>query len=279
MTVEDTVLLLDLGLTEDVLDDSVEHLFIHLSLLKLMLLWHILDAVILAFFALLQVLEEISSQLPVLLFEVIWGDDVKDKSNLLVVVLDHTNLLEHSVGLILELLLLFGVLGLPVGLVVPATLVLVSMLVLRFGSSLGEVAIISLMVVVVLSTTSAISVEATASSSSTSVLLTLASSNDHVVGAFDLSLNEHWEHTMLKVLGILLLDLADLELSDFLKEIHGDDALLGLVLVFLRLLEGSLQLFDELLHLLDLILVGLSESLERLGSHINWGGGWYEGLV
>jgi hypothetical protein len=106
-SVENGVLLLELSLSEDILDNCVKYLLVNLfTVFKLMLIFVVLDALIFALILGLEAPEEEASKFAELLLKIVWSDDVKDKLNLLSVVLIDLDFIVSGLSLVTELGLL-----------------------------------------------------------------------------------------------------------------------------------------------------------------------------
>jgi hypothetical protein len=100
-----------LSLSEDILDNCVKYLLVNLfTVFQLMLIFVVLDALIFALILGLKAPEEEASKFAELLLKIVWSDDVKDKLNLLSVVLIDLDFIVSSLSLVTELGLLCVVL-------------------------------------------------------------------------------------------------------------------------------------------------------------------------
>jgi hypothetical protein len=102
-SVENGILLLELSLSEDVLDNCVQHILVNLfAVFQLMLIFVILNALIFALFLGLEAPEKESSKFTELLLEIVWSDDVQDQLDLLSIVFIDLDLIVSSLSLVAE---------------------------------------------------------------------------------------------------------------------------------------------------------------------------------
>ena len=148
-SVENGVLFFELGLSEDVLNDSIKNNLINLisfTLFDLVLFFVVVNSFLSTLFFSLESLEKETSEFSELSDKVVWSNNIENKLDLLSFVLVTLDLCIVSLSLLTKLSLLLVILLLPGTTTVVVIVVVLSVLI---GSSLGEVISLTLIVVLV----------------------------------------------------------------------------------------------------------------------------------